>query len=331
MKIIIDANIPFIKGVLEPYADVVYLHESAIDAEAVKDADALLVRTHTRCNASLLDGSSVKFIGTGTIGTDHIDLPYCASKGIAVVNAPGCNAPAVAQYVVAAIDSLLDGEPTQGKTLGIVGVGNVGSLVDRWARSLGMKTLLCDPPRARRGDDGDFVDLATVAAGSDIITFHTPLTRTGEDASWHLADKAFFEALKPGTHIINAARGGVIDEAAMLASDKVGNLAIDCWESEPQVNLKTLDRALIATPHIAGYSRQGKTRATMMIVDALCRHFGLPQLEIAEERPLPPPAAIAVEAVRDTYDIMADDTMLRNDPDALTPLRNNYKLREETY
>ncbi len=331
MKIIIDDNIPFVKGVLEPCADVVYLHESAIDADVVKDADALLVRTHTRCNASLLDGSRVKFIGTGTIGTDHIDLPYCAGNGITVANAPGCNAPAVAQYVVAAIDRLLEGESPQGKTLGIVGVGNVGSLVDRWARSLGMKTLLCDPPRARRGDAENFVDLDVVASGSDIITFHTPLTLSGEDATLHLAGSRFFEDLKPGTHLINAARGGVIDEAAMLECDKPGNIAIDCWEGEPHVNRKTLDRALIATPHIAGYSRQGKTRATMMIVDALCRHFGLPQLEIAEERPLPPPARVTLEAVTGTYDIMADDTMLRDDPDALTLLRNNYTLREETY
>ena len=193
MRIIVEANIPYIRGLLEKFGDVAYLPASGITADAVRRADALFVRTRTRCDASLLDGSSVKFVATATIGTDHIDLQWCRGAGIDVANAPGCNAPAVAQYVHAVIGSRFGGD-VRGLTLGVVGVGHVGGIVARWGERLGMRVLRCDPPRQRR-EGGDFVDLATVAREADVITFHTPLTSSGADATWHIADSRFLESL----------------------------------------------------------------------------------------------------------------------------------------
>ena len=322
MKIVIENKIPYIQGLLEPYGEVVYLAPEDITAEAVRDADALFVRTRTRVDAGLLEGSRVKFVATATIGTDHIDLDYCRRRGVTAINAPGCNAPAVAQYVFAALDSLeIDPE---GKTLGVVGVGHVGRLVEAMGRERGWEVLRCDPPRARvEGEDG-FTDLATLMADSDVVTFHVPITREGEDATYHLCNRLTLNQTQRTPLIINAARGPVVDTAALvdaLRSGLVSGAVIDCWEGEPKISLDLLNMAAIATPHIAGYSREGKQRATAMVVSAFLDYLGLE----GAQRPDCPAVALPTAP----YDISRDDAALRREPYSFEKLRNTYKYRDE--
>lgn len=275
-KILIDAFVPYVGDIFDGVGEAVFLSPDEFTPQAVAAADALIVRTRTRCAAPLLEGSHVSFVGTATIGTDHLDLPWLSAHGIEAVNAPGCNAPAVAQYVLASIYTLIP-EP-EGITVAVVGVGHVGSVVADWCRKLGMEVLLCDPPRAEKEGPEGFVTLEEVAARADIITFHTPLTRTpAPHPTYHLADAAFFRSLARKPLVINSARGPVFDTAALLeAMDaaRVHGCVIDCWEGEPAISPELLARADIATPHIAGYSRQGKMRATQTVVNALLRHFG---------------------------------------------------------
>ncbi|MDE6495764.1 MAG: 4-phosphoerythronate dehydrogenase [Duncaniella sp.] len=333
MKIAIEKHVPFIKGVFEPVAEVVYLAPDEFTPAAVADVDAIVTRPRTRCDAALLDGSRCRFIGTATIGTDHIDLDYCRRRGIEVVNAPGCNAPAVAQWVFAAIKAI-SARRYEDMTLGIVGVGHVGRIVEAWGRSLGMRVLLNDPPRAAREGNGAFVPLETIAAESDVITFHTPLTRDGEWPTYHLCDEKFVVSLKRRPVILNAARGPItatVDLVNGLDSGFIGGLGIDCWEGEPSIDLDLLNRAKVATPHIAGYSIQGKIRATAMVVDALSRHFGVTPAPLTVD--VPGPAPLAVSAADITYDILADTSLLRaavpSLPASFEQLRNNYCLRQE--
>ncbi|MDE7443038.1 MAG: 4-phosphoerythronate dehydrogenase, partial [Muribaculaceae bacterium] len=246
MKIVIESHIPFIRDVFEPYATVEYLDPDDITAESVRSADALIVRTRTRCDAGLLDGSKCRVIATATIGTDHIDLDYCRDKGIKVFNAPGCNAPAVAQYVLSAI------APASGKTIGIVGAGHVGHIVEEWAKALGMNVLLNDPPRQSAEQSDSFTDLATIANEADIITFHTPLIKGGQWPTYHLADAQFFNSLRRKPIIINAARGPIVDTQALLHAINTGLVSkaiIDCWEGEPHISPELLSVADVATPH----------------------------------------------------------------------------------
>lgn len=332
MKIIVEANIPYIKGLLEKFGTVDYLPASEIGAEAVKDADALFVRTRTRCDIRLLAGSRVKFIATATIGTDHIDLSYCRDNGIAVYNAPGCNAPAVAQYVFAVIGSLFKGQPLRGLKLGVVGVGHVGSIVARWGERLGMDVLLCDPPRSRR-ESGDFVDLACMSGEADIITFHTPLTMGGEDRTFHLADNHFFDELRHCKLLINSSRGAVVDNDALLDALTCGKLeaaAVDCWENEPLINRQLLERAFVATPHIAGYSSDGKKRATSMALEAFSRHFGVVVDGIPyTDAPAKGADITGIFQVLQSYNPLVDTAMLKSAPEEFESLRNNYNLRAE--
>ena len=332
LNIIIERNIPFIAGVLEPYADVRYLAAEDITPAAVKDADALVVRTRTRCDETLLAKSRCRFIATATIGTDHIDMDWCASRGITVVNAPGCNAPAVAQYVMAAMIQLSN-RPLSQYTLGIVGAGHVGSIVARWAKALDMNVLVCDPPRQRaEGGDG-WSSLAEIAEKCDIITFHPPLTRDGEDATWHMADADFFASLKRCPIIINSARGAIVDTPALVdAIDRglVSNVAIDCWEGEPDLSPDLLSRAAIATPHIAGYSHEGKVRATQMALDALTNVFYLPRVNALAATPKSVARAVTPLAVIESYNPLVDTEALKADPSAFETLRNNYRYRNET-
>lgn len=332
MKIIVEANIPYIKGLLEPFGDVLYLPAAEMTADAVRDADALFVRTRTRCDAGLLGGSRVRFIATATIGTDHIDLAWCRQEGIDVANAPGCNAPAVAQYVHSVVGHCFDGN-VRGLTLGVVGVGHVGSIVARWGERLGMRVLRCDPPRQRREGSG-FVSLEEIAREADVVTLHTPLTRTDADATWHLAGREFLEEASRCRLLINSARGGIVDEAALLAALDgrrfAAKVAIDCWESEPRVNPQLLGKAFVATPHIAGYSAEGKQRATAMALEAFERHYGVevggkPQVEA----PLLGADVESVEQIMRTYDPLADTARLKSCPDAFERLRNGYNLRRE--
>lgn len=328
LKIIIEKNIPFL-DVLEPVAAVCRLGADEITGEAVRDADALIVRTRTKCDAPLLEGSKVKFIGSATIGTDHIDLQWCRANGIAAANAPGCNAPAVAQYVFASLMCVIN-RPISDYTIGIVGVGHVGKIVERWARILGMNVLRCDPPRSRaEGSDG-FVSIREIAEKADIITFHTPLTLSGPDATYHLADSDFFNSLRRAPVIINAARGPVVDTEAWIEALRAGVCGpaiIDCWEGEPCLNTDLLELAFIATPHIAGYSVEGKRRASQMVLDSLTSHFNLAPLNISENKDMSDGDGAA--AAPFNYDPLIDTIDLRSHPDSFELLRNNYKLRHE--
>ena len=277
MKVVCDKDVPFLKGVLEPYGEVVYKKGTEITSDDVRDADALILRTRTRCNAELLEGSSVKLIATATIGTDHVDFDYCNNHGIMVQNAAGCNAGGVMQYVFSALYGVAarKGIKIDGGTLGIVGVGNVGKKVEKMAEYLGFNVLRCDPPRAEaEGPDG-FCSLEHLLANSQIVTMHVPL----DDTTRKMADEAFFALMQPGTIFINASRGEVVDEEALkIAMPKLGATVIDTWNNEPNVDVELVDMVDIATPHIAGYSYQGKQMGTAMAVRAVARHFGIEAL-----------------------------------------------------
>ncbi len=331
LKVIIENNIPFAKGLLDEYADVSYLSPRDITREAMASADALITRTRTRCDASLLEGSRCSIIASATIGLDHVDMDYCRNRGIKVVNAPGCNAPAVAQYVFASVFSVL-GRDISDIVLGVVGVGHVGSIVERWGRLLGMEVLLCDPPRAYAEGGNGFVSLDEIARRADVITFHIPYTTRGEYATRHICDSRFLHTLSRRPVIINSSRGAVADTAALLQAHEegiVGNLVIDCWENEPDIDRRLLEVAAVATPHIAGYSREGKVRATTMAVSAVARHFGLPQPVMPESVPSGAADRVSVETIMASYDPLVDTEVLRRDPQLFEWLRNNYNLRGE--
>ena len=331
INIIVEKNVPFIRGLVDPYASVRYLAPEEITPKAVENADGLVIRTRTRCDEALLGKSQCRFIATATIGTDHIDLDWCTRRGITVVNAPGCNAPAVAQYVFGSIMQTIN-RPISGYTIGIVGVGHVGRIVEQWARALDMKVLLCDPPRQRaEGGDG-WSDLATVAREADIITFHTPLTREGEDRTFHLVGEEFLSSLRRMPILINSARGPIVDTPALIgAIDRglVGPVVMDCWENEPGIDLELLRRCAIATPHIAGYSRDGKTRASQIAVDALTTFFMLPRVTVPGPMPKAVARAVTAAGVARTYNPMVDTAALKSGPENFEALRNGYNLREE--
>jgi len=307
VKVLIDRNIPYLQGILEQYCQVQYIDQQEFTPETVRDADALLIRTRTRCNEALLRGSKVQFIATATIGFDQIDTNYCEQNGITWTNSPGCNAQGVCDYV----ETVLNAFPSR-STLGIVGVGHVGSLVAEMARRRGLQVLLCDPPRAEKEGDDNFKNLDEIEEKCDIITFHVPLTRAGKNPTWHLET---CRNLKPDTLIINAARGGVVDEEALL---KAGNpCVIDTWENEPFVNKNLVEKALFSTYHIAGYTQRGKYNASQMVLSALCKHFHLPDLHI----PNPPAEAPHI------WDIEAVSNQLKAHPENFEALRESYKLR----
>ena len=322
MKVLVDCHIPFIKGLLENFLDVEYLEPEEFVPRRVADADALVIRTRTRCNAALLDNSRVQFIATATIGLDHIDTDYCRSHNIFFTNAPGCNAQGVCDYVEDAIKEVVGKKKeVEGLILGVVGVGHVGSLVAKMGTRLGMKVLLNDPPKSKYSNCGIYTDLNTLAEQADIITFHTPLTKDGDYPTWHLCDSDLLAHCRKNVVIINAARGGILDEEAALAkqhSDKT--FVIDTWEGEPHISQRMLDRAAIATPHIAGYTLQGKINATDMCLQAICKYFGLPALSIQRKTlPLQP-------LLKEDW-ILDDDRSLRASPEKFEYLRENYKLR----
>ena len=271
MKIVIDSAIPFIKGVLEPFAEVVYVAGDSFTPQIVADADALIIRTRTRCNRELLDGSKVEFIATATIGFDHIDMEYCRNHGIKVTTAAGCNARGVLQWVAAVLVALSkrEGFEPHERTLGIVGVGNVGKLVKHYAESWGFKVLCCDPPRQER-EKLDFLQLEQLLPRVDILTLHTPL----DSSTRGMIDSKMLSLLHNNAVIINASRGEVVCSSALL--ERNITCALDVWENEPNIDAQLLERAFVTTPHIAGYSLQGKANATAMSVVALADHFQLP-------------------------------------------------------
>lgn len=336
MKVVIDNKIPYIREAMEALADeVVYLPGKEITASVVRDADALITRTRTQCNRQLLEGSKVRFIGTATIGFDHIDTEYCREAGITWSNCPGCNAGAVEQYLHSVLLLLQQEKQVELKDacLGIVGVGHVGSHILSLAERLGMRILLNDPPRADRGEEG-FVSLETLARECDIITFHTPLERNGEYRTFHLADRAFFHSLRKKPYIINTSRGEVVETEAILeALDKglIGGAVLDVWENEPHINLELLDKVFIGTPHIAGYSADGKANATRMVLEAFCRFFGK-EMNFHIAAPEQPHREYdSDERVRQLqmYNPHNDCDMLRAHPELFEQLRGDYVLRKE--
>ena len=322
-QVVIDKGIPFLEGVFPPEIEVLHLSPEDITPEAVRYADALFVRTRTRINKELLRGSNIRFVATATIGFDHIDQDYCREAGIHWVSCPGCNAQAVCDYVEEAIASsphrLIASSPL---TVGIVGYGHVGKLVAQMAERKGYKVLLSDPPL------GIGLPLEQLAPLCDIITFHTPLTREGEYPTYHLCDANILRLCKPGTLIINAARGGIIDEQALLSClnplpfrDGMGvGTAIDCWENEPNLNQDLLKHVDLASFHVAGYSIQGKMNASEMCLRAFCEFFSLPILSINKK-------VVPLQGDSEPGWLKRISAQLKASPEHFEQLRKQYKLR----
>lgn len=342
MKIIADRFIPFLRGRLEGVADIEYIHPDEFTSDRVKDADALLIRTRTRCNATLLEGTNVRMIATATIGMDQFDLPWCKQAGIATYNSPGCNAPAVAQYVWSSL--LHTGIIPSKITIGVVGHGNVGSIVADWGKKLGARVLLCDPFKAEGSMHPEkYISLEQMAAEADVMTLHTPLTRSGEHPTYHLIGESILSMMRPGAVLVNAARGAVVDSEAVARKALQGSIRLitDCWEGEPaNLHPVILERSEIATPHIAGYSLQGKQRATRMIIEALGHHFGLPvAIHEGEEgikvydlpAPYIPWDTVKGEEIMASYNPVAETKRLKADPDDFEHWRDNYDYRPELY
>lgn len=367
MKVVVDARIPYARGFAERLGETVYIDGANICAADVRDADALVIRTRTRCNSCLLEGSSVRFVATATIGHDHIDKDFMKRAGISWTNCPGCNAKSVAQYVRNALLLLASHgcftpsapltppeapatnspyEELKKLTIGIVGVGHVGKEVLNEAKKLGFaRILLCDPPRAEReGNAEAFATLDEVASECDVITFHTPLTRAEENApypTWHLADERFFEMLRPHAVVLNTSRGEVISTAALKRALTEGWLraaVIDTWENEPLIDLDLLRMAYIATPHIAGYSADGKACGTRMALKAVAKFFGKDDYIYNKVCPPTLPADFVyfpqgcgwqvAEELR-LYDPTRDSLALKTHPAAFEQLRGSYPLRRE--
>lgn len=345
MKIIADKNIPFLKGVAEKFGEVEYLAGAKFSNERIKDADVLIIRTVAKMDEQMLHDTSVKLICTATIGYDHIDTAYCENNGIIWKNAPGCNSSSVQQYVTSALLLMADkkGFDLTNTTIGIVGVGNVGKKVARACEALGMRVLLNDPIREKEENSCDFVSLDVIKQEADVITFHTPLTKEGMYKTYHLVDDDFFATLNRRPIIINSARGGIVDTEAIkgaIRTNKISGAVIDCWENEPDIDFEYLEMVDIATPHIAGYSADGKANATRMSLETIARFFDLDRAPIDYINPPAPAESIIdmkkfdsnkrfVSAMLATYNPMTDFEALKSMPTAFKTLRNEYPLRRE--
>lgn len=395
MKIIADEAIPYLKGIFENECEVEYYPGSEITPQRVKDADALIVRTRTKCNAQLLEGSKVKVIASATIGTDHIDRAWCQSHNIALFNAPGCNSGGVLQYFLTALFKCLstrelwqkflnsapdatgaesstavgaagaaDGAATATEsapfTVGVIGVGNVGSKVAAACEGLGFEVLRNDPPKERQQtlaynsgylrivDFKDYYSLDYLLENSDVVTMHVPLDETTRG----MADASFFARMKPGAIFINSSRGEVVDEAALLANiHKLAAVVLDVWVGEPNINKELLQSAFIATPHIAGYSAEGKIKGTQMAVEAIRRYMrdnGLTAntcpagatpaaagtCTIPEEQPIPVDFRgknidEISQMLERIFPIQELSNALKANPHTFEEMRNNYNYRHE--
>ncbi len=353
MLIVADENIPLLDEFFAGFGEIRRLPGRGIDAAAVADADLLLVRSVTRVDRALLEGSAVKFVGTCTIGTDHLDLDYFRQAGIAWASAPGCNARGVVDYVLGSLLVLAEqqGVDLASRTYGVIGAGQVGSRLLKVLRGLGWRVLVCDPPR-QAAEGGDFVSLQQVLAECDVISLHTPLERLGEHPTHHLFDAARLTALKPGSWLINASRGAVVDNQALrelLTQRSDLQVVLDVWEGEPQADVELAALCRIATPHIAGYSLDGKLRGTAQIYSAVCAHLGCtPSIELAQLMPAPWLSDLTIDASADpawalasicraVYDPRRDDADFRRSlqGDAVTRraafdgLRKHYPMRRE--
>lgn len=342
MKIVIDSAIPFTEGVFEPYAEVLYKSGPLISRSDLEGADALIIRTRTRCDESLLKGSSVKIIATTTVGTDNIDVEYCRRNGIFFKNASGCNAGAVADYVFSALygSAARKSIDLSGATIGVIGLGNIGQRVETMGRGLGFKILRHDPRKAEIEWYTQFCSLDYLLENSDIVTIHVPLT----ESTRGLAGREFFAKMKPGAFFINTAQGDIVDEQALLeAIPKLGPVAIDAWSHEPWINTELMNRIDIATPHIAGYSLQGKQIGTSMAVRSVARFLSIPELyEFFPQTDIMEYQAVRLNVldksqgqiaamIQYNYPIFTDDFMFRMNPTKFVELRTNYSYRREFY
>ncbi len=343
MKIVADDKIPYLRGVLEPYVDMAYLPGGVIAASDLTDADALLVRTRTRCDAGLLSESSVRLVATATIGTDHIDMHWCAGRGIDVVSAPGCNAGGVLQWVAAVLreETVRRGSVPGELTVGVVGIGHVGSLVGDYASDWGFRVLRSDPPREEAeglGPDQGYVPLEELAARADIVTFHVPMVCGGAHPTVGLGGDAFFRALRRGAAVLNSSRGGIVDERLLSEAVAEGRCSacIDTWSGEPGINQELLTLATIATPHIAGYSLQGKANATAAVVAAVAGHFGLP-LSGWYPSGVTPVCHRKIgwremcDAMPRYFDISGQTAALKASPERFEKFREEYAFRQEFF
>ncbi|CAK16469.1 4-phosphoerythronate dehydrogenase PdxB [Pseudomonas entomophila] len=353
MLIVADENIPLLDAFFAGFGEIRRYPGRAIDAASAKDADVLLVRSVTRVDRQLLEGSKVRFVGTCTIGTDHLDLDYFADAGIHWSSAPGCNARGVVDYVLGSLLTLaeLEGVDLNRRVYGVVGAGEVGGRLVRVLHGLGWKVLVCDPVR-EASEGGEFVSLETILAQCDVISLHTPLQRGGEHPTWHLLDQEKLASLRPGAWLINASRGPVVDNVALrelLLDREDVHAVLDVWEGEPQVDLQLADLCTLATPHIAGYSLDGKQRGTAQIYQAFCRWRGEPeQVRLADLLPAHSLARIELDANADpawalatlcraVYDPRRDDADFRRSLSddvaeqraAFDLLRKHYPVRRE--
>ena len=347
LKIVADQNVPFLKGALESVAELYYFPGGEIGPEQVRDADALIIRTRTKCNAQLLEGSKVKFITTATIGYDHIDAEYCTKKLIGWQSAPGCNSSSVEQYVLSSLLVLATkyNMNLRDQIIGIIGVGHVGYKVKRVSELLGMTVLLNDPPREREEGRGNFVDLKELLHNADILTIHVPLNRYGIDRTLHMADRSFFGAVSKKVHFLNTSRGEVVETNALkeaIKQKKFKSVVLDVWENEPDIDTELLGLVDIATPHIAGYSLDGKANGTMMSIHELSRFFNLGLDDWKPENiPVPEDTEIIIdaggkniqdvlkEAVLKTYNVLEDDRRLRRSVHTFENQRAEYPVRRE--
>lgn len=331
MKIVIDNKIPFFEGRI-PGIEIQALPAGKICRETVIDADALMVRTRTRCDASLLEGSNVKIVATATIGLDHIDIPWCESHGIMVRNAPGCNAPGVAVYVWSTL--LRNGFNPSTSTIGVIGCGNVGGIVAQWGKRLGANVLVCDPLRAKAGyTDHEYFPIEEVMAKSDAITLHTPLTHNGDYPTFHMINAETLKHLKSGAIFVNAARGEVAETQALREAIKSGLISkaiIDTWENEPNIDPTLLNLAEVATCHIAGYSVEGKQRATRMALEAVSDCLGIPVDTSGLQGPYTEPQHITPNLIMEKFDPSSLTASLKSEgPTSFESLRNSYPLHME--
>ncbi|MFB2735464.1 4-phosphoerythronate dehydrogenase [Shewanella mangrovisoli] len=349
MKIVVDENMPYVEPLFGALGEIIPVNGRTLTPEQVQDADVLLVRSVTRVNAALLDANpKLKFVGSATIGTDHVDLAYLAGRGIPFSNAPGCNATAVGEFAFIAMLELAArfNSPLKGKVVGIVGAGNTGSATAKCLEAYGIKVLLNDPIKAAEGDPRHFVSLETLLHEADIISLHVPITRTGEHKTLHLFDEARLMCLKPNTWLLNCCRGDVIDNQALIKVKQQRDdlkLVLDVWEGEPNPMPELVPFAEFATPHIAGYSLEGKARGTFMLYQKLCELLAIPATKRLSEL-LPPFHFKAVELeqapdekallqlARFVYDLRDDDAVFRNGfvkENGFDTMRKNHKHRRE--
>jgi erythronate-4-phosphate dehydrogenase len=353
MLIVADENIPLLDAFFQGFGEIRRVPGRGIDRALVEQADVLLVRSVSQVNRALLEGSKVRFVGTCTIGTDHLDLEYFAEAGIRWASAPGCNARGVVDYVLGSLMTLaeIEGADLAQRTFGVVGAGQVGGRLIKVLKGLGWAVKVCDPPR-QAAEGGDYMSLEQIIEQCDVISLHTPLTRDGEQPTWHLFDEQRLNSLKPGTWLINAARGAVIDNTALrevLLEREDLQAVLDVWEQEPTVDVDLADLCVIATPHIAGYSLDGRQRGTAQIYEALCGFLQRPvEVSLAELLPRPWLAGLTLDAATDpawalaalcrsVYDPRRDDADFRRSlvgtdseqRSAFDALRKHYPPRRE--